>query len=132
MADRLYAVPMNQYFHFSDRQLKFVALLSAGVLIMGGYLFLRSYAYPSRDVPTLGVFLTETEPTFTGVFVLDPNTAPADSLELIGGIGPVLADNIVEYRRQHRIDTVTDIMNVPGIGPKTYEKIRPYLRINCK
>ncbi len=132
MGDKFYAVPMNQYFHFSDRQLKFVALLSAGILIMGGYLFLRSYAYPSRDVPTLGVFLKDSAPAFTGVFVLDPNTAPADSLELLSGIGPVLANNIVEYRRQHRIDTVTDIMNIPGIGPKTFERIRPYLRINHK
>ncbi|MEA3296416.1 MAG: helix-hairpin-helix domain-containing protein [candidate division Zixibacteria bacterium] len=120
---------MNRFFDFTDTQLKFVVLLCATAMIMGGYLLIRSYAYPSEDAPQMGVFLESKQGTYTGVFVLDPNTAPADSLELIPGIGPVLADRIVNYRQLGQFKTMVDIMQVSGIGPKTYERIKPYLRI---
>jgi predicted DNA-binding helix-hairpin-helix protein len=112
---------MNRFFDFSPSQLKFLAALSATALVMGGYLFLRSYAYPPDNPPALKVFI--------GIFVLDPNTAPADSLELLPGIGPVLADRIVEYRQQKRFEREVDITEVKGIGPKLYERLRPYLKI---
>ena len=120
---------MNRFFDFSPAQLKFLAALSTTALVMGGYLFIRTYAYPPENPPALKVFLGEDEQVFTGIFVLDPNTAPADSLELLPGIGPVLADRIVEYRRQKRFEREIDITEVKGIGPKMYEQLKPYLRI---
>jgi competence protein ComEA len=74
------------------------------------------------------VFLGEEE-KFTGIFLLDPNTSPADSLELLPGIGRTLADRIIEYRQIKRFDEEIDITEVKGIGPKLYERIKPYLRI---
>ena len=97
---------------------------------MGGYLFVRSYTVPTVDSPNLEVFIGDDEPVFTGIFMLDPNTAPADSLELLPGIGKVLADRIVEYRQLHRFANEVDITEVNGIGPKMYEKLKPYLKIN--
>ncbi len=120
---------MNRFFDFSPAQLRFLAVLSAAALVMGGYLFIRSYAYPTEDSPSLKVFIGEDEQVFTGIFVLDPNTSPADSLELLPGIGPVLADRIVEYRQRKRFEREVDITEVKGIGPKLYEQLRPYLRI---
>ena len=120
---------MNRFFDFTDTQLKFVVLLCSIALVMGGYLFILSYASPTQDAPQIGVFLESKQGVYTGVFVLDPNTAPADSLELIPGIGPVLANRIVNYRKLNRFKTVIDIMQVEGIGPKSYERIKPYLRI---
>ena len=120
---------MNRFFDFSPRQLKFLAALSATALVMGGYLLIRSFAHPPDNSPSLKVFIGEDEQVFTGIFVLDPNTAPADSLELLPGIGPVLADRIVEYRQRKRFERGVDITEVKGIGPKMYERLRPYLRI---
>ncbi len=120
---------MNRFFDFSGGQLRFLAILTATAVVMGGYLFLRSYAHPPDQSPPLEVFVGENEQIFTGIFVLDPNTAPADSLELLPGIGPVLADRIAEYRRHKRFEREVDITEVKGIGPKMYERLRPYLKI---
>lgn len=121
---------MNQFFDFTTKQIKFLAVLASTALIMGGYSFVRTYTIPTVDSPALEVFITDQEPVFTGIFVLDPNTAPADSLELLPGIGKVLADRIVEYRQLNRFEKEVDITEVIGIGPKMYEKLKPYLKIN--
>ncbi len=121
---------MNQFFDFTTKQIRFLAVLASTALIMGGYLFVRSYTVPTIDSPSLEVFITDKEPVFTGIFVLDPNTAPADSLELLPGIGKVLADRIVEYRQLNRFEKEVDITEVIGIGPKLFERLKPYLKIN--
>ncbi|MFH1372315.1 MAG: helix-hairpin-helix domain-containing protein [bacterium] len=120
---------MNRFFDFSSGQLRFLAVLTAGAVVMAGYLFIRSRADTADSLPPLQVFVGEDEQVFTGVFVLDPNTAPADSLELLPGIGPVLANRIVAYRRQQSFSREIDITEVKGIGPKLYERLRPYLRV---
>jgi competence ComEA-like helix-hairpin-helix protein len=120
---------MNNYIDFTPKQTKFLALLTLTALIMAGYLFVRSFTTPTMDSPNLQVFIGESEPVFTGVFIVDLNTSPADSLELLPGIGKVLADRIVAYREHHRFEREVDITEVEGIGPKTFEKLKPYLRI---
>lgn len=121
---------MNQYFDFTSRQLKCLSVLCALAVVTATYLFIRSLATPSAEVPPFSVFIGENEQKFTGIFVLDPNTAPADSLELLPGIGRVLADRIVEYRGHYRFKREIDITEVKGIGPKLYEQIKPYLKVN--
>lgn len=55
------------------------------------------------------------------------NTADEAQLQEIKGIGPVTAARIVEYRTQHgAFDSLDDLVNVPGIGMKTVEKLRPW------
>jgi competence protein ComEA len=53
------------------------------------------------------------------------NIATAAELETLPGIGPKTADTIVEYREANGpFGTIEDIMNVPGIGEGTFEKIK--------
>jgi competence protein ComEA len=53
------------------------------------------------------------------------NTATATELETLPGIGPVLAQRIVEYRQTHGpFQTIEDVMDVAGIGPATFEEIQ--------
>jgi len=56
---------------------------------------------------------------------IDPNTASPEELQKLPGIGPELADRLIENRPYQRAE---DLARVPGIGPKTVEKLRPYLR----
>lgn len=131
MSNRRYCTnEMNRFFDFTPRQLTFVAVLSGTALVLGGYLFVRSHAWPLEDAPRLPVVVSEGSGEYRGTFVLDPNSAPADSLELLPGIGPALADSIVKYRAMQRFDRVEEITRVPGIGRKTLENMRPYLKVD--
>ena len=121
---------MNQFFEFTPRQLKFLAVLSGTALIMAGYLFVRSFSAPTSESTSFSVYIGDDGRKITGIFVLDPNTAPADSLELLPGVGKVLADRIVEYRQHNRFEREVDITEVSGIGAKTFERLKPYLKIN--
>jgi len=120
---------MNRVLDFSERQMRFIGLLSLTAVVMGGYLLIKSYAQPTEQSGSLEIFIGEDDKLFTGTFVIDPNTAPADSLELLPGIGRVLADRIVAYREDHHFEREVDITDVSGIGPKSFERLRPYLKI---
>ena len=62
--------------------------------------------------------------------LININTAPASELVKLKGIGEVKAAAIVEYRRINgNFKTVQDIMNVSGIGEKTFEKIRGQITV---
>lgn len=59
------------------------------------------------------------------------NTADAAALARLPGVGPKTAEVIVAYRNEHGpFQDLSHIMRVKGIGPKKWEQIRPYLRLN--
>lgn len=62
---------------------------------------------------------------------LDPNTATADELALLPGIGPRLAEHILAYRAAvtpPAFRAPPDLERVSRIGPLTAARLRPYLR----
>lgn len=60
---------------------------------------------------------------------LDVNTAPADELAILPGLGPALAGRIVAHRDAHGPFAGLDaLLDVPGIGPATLAGLRPHLR----
>ena len=58
---------------------------------------------------------------------LDPNTATAEELAILPGIGPGKAAAIVAYRQGNAFAELDDLQRVRGIGPSTVAKLRPYL-----
>jgi competence protein ComEA len=53
------------------------------------------------------------------------NTATAEELETLPGIGPQTAQAIVEFREQHgKFYTPDDLLQVPGIGPRKLAALR--------
>ncbi len=55
------------------------------------------------------------------------NTATAEQLVLLPGVGKKTADAIIEYRTKNgNFKAVDDIAKVKGIGPKKLEKIKSY------
>ena len=58
------------------------------------------------------------------------NTASANELTNIPGIGEVTAQRIVDYRKTiGKFNSVNDLLNVKGIGENLLEKIRPYITV---
>jgi competence protein ComEA len=65
-----------------------------------------------------------------GAGPVDLNTATAEQLDALPGIGPVTAAKILAWRSTHRRFSVVDeLAEVPGIGPKTLEDLRPLVRV---
>jgi competence ComEA-like helix-hairpin-helix protein len=61
-------------------------------------------------------------------FPLDLNTAGPGELQLLPGIGAVKAAEIVKLRDSLGVfSNVDELVGVKGIGPKTLEKLRPYV-----
>jgi len=59
---------------------------------------------------------------------LNINTATADDLQALPGIGEVLAERIVEYRTQNGdFESVDDLRKVSGIGEAKLSNIKPYI-----
>jgi competence protein ComEA len=55
---------------------------------------------------------------------LDLNTATAAELDALPGIGPVLAQRIVDHRTQHGpFRSVDELDDVPGIGPAIFGEL---------
>lgn len=60
----------------------------------------------------------------------DLNTASPALLQYISGIGPKTAAAIVAYRNEHGpFATRQELLNVPGVGPKTYQQAAGFLRV---
>jgi protein Tex len=58
------------------------------------------------------------------------NTASGHLLNLVSGLGPVLAQNIVAYRKENGpFSSRSDLKNVPRLGPKAFEQCAGFLRI---
>ena len=60
----------------------------------------------------------------TGNKLININEANLQELQELPGIGPALANNIIEYRKNNGVfKTKEELKNVTGIGDKKYEKI---------
>jgi competence protein ComEA len=58
------------------------------------------------------------------------NTATAAQLEKLPGIGASTAQRIVEYRQKNgNFKKVEELMNVRGIGEKSFLKIKPMITV---
>ncbi len=62
---------------------------------------------------------------------IDINTADAEKLCELPGIGKSRAAAIVEYRTKYgRFEKPEDLMQVSGIGEASFERLRPYITVN--
>jgi len=69
------------------------------------------------------------QPKSTPSAGVDINTADIDELQQIPGVGPVFSRRILDYREKNgKFISVEDLLKVKGIGRKTFEKMRPFLR----
>ncbi|QGQ19001.1 ComEA family DNA-binding protein [Cellulomonas sp. JZ18] len=60
---------------------------------------------------------------------VDLNTADAAALDALPGVGPVLAQRILERRARGPFTSVDELDDVSGIGPAVLERLRPLVRV---
>jgi competence protein ComEA len=61
---------------------------------------------------------------------VDINTASAEQMERLPGIGPAMADRILDYRTQNgKFRTLDDLRDVGGIGDRKLAKLAPFVRL---
>lgn len=101
--------------------------------LLAGAAALASGRERGSAAPALSV--TTPEPDVTGAVrgaagLVNINTADADELELLTGIGPALAGRIIDYREENgSFGSIADIMEVSGIGPATFEKFKDEITV---
>ena len=77
-----------------------------------------------QPIPTVSVPVATAEEQPAELAVVNINTATSEQLQALPTIGPVLAERIIAYRNEHGgFHSVGELVNVPGIGEKTLEKL---------
>jgi competence protein ComEA len=75
-----------------------------------------------------GPVLAAAKPVPTGK--VNVNTATAEQLTALPGVGPKLATRIVEHRQKEgAFHSMQDLLNVKGIGEKNLAKIQGYVSL---
>lgn len=114
-----------------NRKEKLVLIALACVFVLGVVFSIKDLNVSVMNTEERAAYDQQTEVLRTGL--IDVNTANAMELQLLKGIGTTKADAIVKYRETNgSFSKKEDIMNVPGIGPATYEKIKDRLQITEK
>ena len=73
----------------------------------------------------------EQETFLPDVSPVDLNSATAEELTVLPGIGPALAERIVEYRREHGgFGAVEELINVLGIGEAKLAELKDRVTVN--
>lgn len=81
------------------------------------------------DAPA-GTSAPDTGNGTTGGTRININTASKDTLESLQGIGPVLAQRILDHRAEAPFTSVDDLQQIQGISADLLETIRPYITVD--
>lgn len=92
---------------------------AAGGFLPGAARGLVALAAPLTDGQVLQV---PAQVSVSGSARVPVNSAPAELLLTLPGIGPALAARVIQHRPYSRID---DLLKVPGIGPRVLQRLRP-------
>ena len=128
---------------FSKRDRIAIAVISALILTGWGMRFITSRQIESAGVTVIR-HAAENIPAIENADSLNAlltklyspvnlNTADVEKIMTLPMIGPVKAAAIIEYRNDHGAFSGTrDILNVTGIGPATYEKIKDSITVTAE
>jgi len=122
---------------FTPKESKFIIFLLLSFLVG---LCIRIFQIKWKTLPETPSLVMNNEVTINNekvtetdnqVTYVDINKADLDDFKALPGIGPVKAERIVLYRKtQGYFTSINELKNVKGIGEKTIEQLKPFLKIN--
>jgi len=119
--------PVESHFWLTRGDQLIFGLLSFVALILLGICWVRLSNWGTRTVEI------ERLPARQSEFRIDANSATWVEWGQIQGIGDGLARRIVADREQNGpFRSVDDLARVTGIGPKTLEHLRPWVRVSTE
>ena len=86
--------------------------------------------YSASSTKKVGSTRAGTEKNNSAVQIVRINSASISELQQLPGIGPALAQRIVETRNSGRFTSADDLLRVPGIGKAKLAKLRNYVEVD--
>jgi comEA protein len=95
-------------------------------------IFITAFLIATMSVAAFGSE-GETQAPAASAGVVNINTADVEQLSLLPRIGAKVAQRIVDYRKEHGpFAKTSDLMQVKGIGDKSFENLSSYLTVSGK
>lgn len=103
----------------------------AAVLVDGQQIMVGTAPAVGGTVPVGTSAGDGSDPAASGVAApVNLNSATADQLDTLPGVGPVTAQSILEWREQNGgFTSVQELLEVDGIGPATLAKLAPHVTV---
>lgn len=118
------AIPVEEsHFWLRRGDQVFVGVLLAVALVLGLIHWIRLSNWGREPIEIIR------HESFQAEYRVDINKASWVEFAQLNGIGPILAQRIIESRKQDGpFVSINDLQRVNGIGPKKVEKMRPNLK----
>lgn len=114
----------------TSRERLLLASLGGAAVLGLGVLVWQQRRAPIRVEPALAVPAAEWDAALRSAGQVDLNAATEDDLQRLPKVGPSLAKRIIEYRRtMGRFRRTDELLQVPGIGPKTFEALQDHVTV---
>ena len=118
---------IKRHHPFLARREQLALLLLAVLAVLGLSLNLASgEARAAEESPVLKLVPADSA-ALAKTLLIDIRTASKEDLMLLDGIGEKKAQDILDHRAAHPFTSVTQLLDVRGIGPKTFARLLPSL-----
>lgn len=113
----------------NDKSNKIIVIILCILLIICLFALIKDLYMPSFD--SFLEFKEKSKITsYKGTLLVNINFADLKELQTLPNIGPMIAQKIIDYRNYNgSFSKIEDIMNVPGIGKKTFEDLKDQITV---